>query len=113
LSIVVRVVAADTQSGKDGESDTVWITAAEPDTTIPNFGCKLLVREVLRQAVLIAARDEPGLSTHDMALRETMPADGEVGKNVLDVSTTESIGQHSGDWFLPMPTSTGTPHLRR
>jgi tetratricopeptide (TPR) repeat protein len=93
LSIVVRVVAADTQSGKVGESDTVWITAAEPDTTIPNFGCKLLVREVLRQAVLIAARDEPGLSTHDMALRETMPADGEVGKNVLDVSTTESIGQ--------------------
>jgi tetratricopeptide (TPR) repeat protein len=93
VALVACAMAADTQSSKLGASDTVWVTAAEPDTTIPNFGCKLLVREILRQAVLIAARDELGLSTHDMALRETMPVDGQARENVLDVSTAEAIGQ--------------------
>ena len=35
----------------------------------------LLVRELARQAVLIAGRDELGLETRDQTLREPFPAD--------------------------------------
>ena len=65
----------------------------EPDTSIPNFGGKLLVREILRQAILIAARDELGLSTYDMALREPMPEGDQPAVTVLDVTTAECLGQ--------------------
>src|SRR5262249_39124276 len=46
----------------------------------------LLVRELERQSILIAARDELGLHTRDMALGE-VPADGEAGATTLLAGT--------------------------
>jgi tetratricopeptide (TPR) repeat protein len=51
----------------------------------------LLVRELVRQAVLIAARDELGLATRDAVLREPFPA----GARVFDV---EAAASEAGDF---------------
>jgi len=52
----------------------VCLTAREPDPTkLPSYPAGLLPRELVRQAFLIAARDEFGLSTRDVILREDFP----------------------------------------
>ena len=55
----------------------------------------LLVRELVRQAVLIAAREELGLPTRDAALREPFPA----GARVLDVEVA-ALGSAQYRWTL-------------
>ena len=56
----------------------VTATHGEPDKQ----GGPILVRELVRQSLLIAARDELGISTRDQTLRDAMPAND----NVLDVT---------------------------
>jgi tetratricopeptide (TPR) repeat protein len=52
----------------------VFLTVREPDpTSLPSYPAGLLPRELMRQAFLIAARDEFGLSTRDVILRENFP----------------------------------------
>src|SRR5262249_53697035 len=59
--------------GKNPEN--VVFLAAAPAPAALNFkhSYGLLRREILRQAFLLAARDEFGLSTHDAGLREPNP----------------------------------------
>jgi len=53
---------------------TVYLTVREPDAYSPSsFPAPLLERELVRQAFLIAARDELGLGTRDVILREDFP----------------------------------------
>jgi tetratricopeptide (TPR) repeat protein len=54
------------------------------------MGRGLLIREQVRQAILIAARDEMGLATRDAALREIDPADPDAIGVHLDVSFPKS-----------------------
>jgi tetratricopeptide (TPR) repeat protein len=53
--------------------DVVMLTANELDPSTRGPG--LIERELARQAFLLAARDELGLATRDMALREPFPHD--------------------------------------
>jgi hypothetical protein len=53
----------------------VALTAQEPASGKPRINAGLLIRELGRQALLIAARDDLGLSTRDAALREPLSAD--------------------------------------
>jgi tetratricopeptide (TPR) repeat protein len=53
---------------------TVFLTAREPEAPGPAGGIPALgMREVVRQAFLLAARDELGLATRDSILREDFP----------------------------------------
>jgi tetratricopeptide (TPR) repeat protein len=51
-------------------SKTLLLSTSEPDVSKPRADGGLLLREILRQAILLAARDELGLSTRDATLRE-------------------------------------------
>jgi tetratricopeptide (TPR) repeat protein len=67
--------------------------APEPKTNGERTDGGLLLRELLRQAVLIAARDEMGLRTRDMALREPFSSPASGGNTVLTIRTCVSIGR--------------------
>jgi tetratricopeptide (TPR) repeat protein len=54
-------------------------------------GESLLVREIVRQAILIAARDELALATRDQTLRESFPPDLAIAP--LDIQTTLAPGK--------------------
>jgi len=63
---------------------TVLLKAHDPEPDeIVGFG-GMLQRELIRQAILLAAREELGLSTRDSMLREEFPNDSE-GRSPLDV----------------------------
>src|SRR4051794_22852071 len=73
------------------------LTANEP--VIENeSGGPLLVREILRQAVLLAARDQLHIPTRDQALRETLRSDAGMldivvnGKAPVSVRLTRGRG---------------------
>jgi hypothetical protein len=82
------VFAADEPSSQRSPDSTLFLTAQEPDMSKDPSNARLLVREIARQAVLMAGRDELGLSTRDMTLRETMPAAESTEK--LDLQVTPS-----------------------
>jgi hypothetical protein len=98
------VIGADTAAKPPGTRATVVLTSQEPDKSEGTTNAKLLVREIARQAVLIAARDELGLPTRDMTLRETVLADDKT-LPPLDLQITEKnkafvrvqLSQGSGD----------------
>ncbi|HTM53038.1 MAG TPA: hypothetical protein VL175_03380 [Pirellulales bacterium] len=73
--LLAHLLCATTSAGAP---KTLALKAQEPELRQPpHRGGSLLVREIARQAVLLAAREEMGLSTRDMALRESMPAEGD------------------------------------
>src|SRR5262245_49667415 len=78
LVACVILAAAPARSRAQNEApaagDTLLLTAREPETKAPDSDGGLLIREILRQAVLQAAREELGLATRDAALREFTPA---------------------------------------
>lgn len=94
LSLLLPPVGAPVARAQEGE-------AARPDVLVllshtPQAGevegetdeimGELLLRELVRQAVLIAARDELGLATRDAALREPLPEDT-ASESVVDITT--------------------------
>lgn len=97
-----RVASAQERAAQVKSRGLVALVAREPERSAAGEGAdskdskklggKLLVRELLRQAVLIAARDQLGLATRDQTLRETIPASSGNVK-VLDAETAELIGQ--------------------
>ncbi|MBX3412424.1 MAG: hypothetical protein KF708_07040 [Pirellulales bacterium] len=64
-----------------------------PDLTVEKASGKLLVRELLRQAILIAARDELGMATRDETLREPFPQEPGPDQLLLDVLTARAAGK--------------------
>jgi tetratricopeptide (TPR) repeat protein len=52
--------------------DVIYLTVTEPGT-LPSQTVPLLLRELVRQAFLLTARDELGLATRDVMLREDFP----------------------------------------
>jgi tetratricopeptide (TPR) repeat protein len=65
------------------------LEAEEPDVTDPKADGGLLVREIVRQALLIAGRDGLGLRTRDQVLGEAFPS----GATVLRVRTSAIPGK--------------------
>jgi len=61
--------------GQKSARDVVMLTA--PEVAPGTLGTSILQREVVRQAFLIAAREELGLATRDASLRETFPQEAE------------------------------------
>jgi tetratricopeptide (TPR) repeat protein len=72
---VSDLTAAESELPKSdlGIGDTVYLTASEPGAGTLQ-AVPVTVRELIRQAFLLAARDEVGLSTRDVMLREEFPA---------------------------------------
>jgi hypothetical protein len=56
------------------DSQTVVLTARDPDLKEKTESWGMLQRELVRQAVLLSAREELGLRTRDPMLRESSPA---------------------------------------
>jgi tetratricopeptide (TPR) repeat protein len=79
IFLVFGVLAGRTASAADDRSattsDVVFLSVREPDLVKDHkLVAPLLGRELIRQAFLIAARDECGLTTRDKTLREELPA---------------------------------------
>jgi hypothetical protein len=90
LAVVSRSSAAEEEPRP---VSTLALTLQETDEDVENPVAQSLVREILRQAILIAARDELGLSTRDMALRETIASEANDVTQPLDVHTAQSLGK--------------------
>src|SRR2546421_348970 len=71
LQRMFAILALSAACGFAAPANTVSLTASEP-TFNSQPGGPLLVRELFRQAVLIAARDELHASTRDQTLREAL-----------------------------------------
>jgi tetratricopeptide (TPR) repeat protein len=72
--VAVPVSSALAQAPVGGKADAVYLGTREPDRVEENVQpASLLCRELVRQAFLIAARDECGLLTRDATLREGLP----------------------------------------
>lgn len=73
FSVGVPVGTALAQTSSRAKVDAVYLGTREPDRIEENVQpASLLCREVVRQAFLIAAREECGLSTRDATLREEL-----------------------------------------
>jgi len=70
------------------------LTAQEPDMTVEKASSKLLVRELLRQAILIAGRDQLRMSTRDATLREPFSDPLGTSDLLLKVQTARSAGSY-------------------
>jgi len=68
----LAVAASELPKSDMGVGDTVYLTVSEPGAG-SSHAVPLTMRELIRQAFLLAARDEVGLSTRDVMLREDFP----------------------------------------
>ncbi|HEY4309032.1 MAG TPA: hypothetical protein VGN12_06235 [Pirellulales bacterium] len=91
--VVVSLANAAEPTTTETGPKSFCLAAAEPDSLTRFTPAKLLVREILRQAVLLAAREELGLATRDMTLRESMAPTDDANALVLDAHTAESEGK--------------------
>jgi tetratricopeptide (TPR) repeat protein len=72
--VAVPLSSALAQTSSGAKVDAVYLGTREPDRVEENVQpASLLCRELVRQAFLIAARNECGLSTRDVTLREQLP----------------------------------------
>jgi tetratricopeptide (TPR) repeat protein len=76
------------QADQPRPADVLVLNSTEPDTSQPRADGGLLLREIVRQAILVAARDELGLATRDATLREVAPG----ASGALDVRTSFIVG---------------------
>ncbi|MBI2193693.1 MAG: hypothetical protein HYU36_17085 [Planctomycetes bacterium] len=74
----------------------LFLSRQEPYVAGPSSRQGLLLREIIRQAVLIAARDGLGLATHDETLGENVEAAGDLAGCGLDVFTLAVVGEYLG-----------------
>lgn len=77
-----------------GAPKTLHLAAREAERDKGPLPGHLLLRELARQAVLIAGRDQLGLSTRDMTLREDVPPNVEGKAISLDVLTNARPGRN-------------------
>src|ERR1700733_14336016 len=68
----LAAAASELPKSDMGVGDTVYLTVSEPGAG-SSHAVPLAMRELIRQAFLLAARDEVGLSTRDVMLREDFP----------------------------------------
>jgi thiol-disulfide isomerase/thioredoxin len=71
----------------------VMLTSEEPGSDSDRSDGGILIREIMRQAYLIAARDELGVVTRDMALREPFPAATSGDFPPLTIHTQAIVGK--------------------
>src|SRR5437868_1897408 len=71
----------------------LFLSAREPDLSEPGASGGLLIREILRQAVLIAARDGLGMTTRDATLREPLTAAANDLAGAVDIETSALPGK--------------------
>jgi tetratricopeptide (TPR) repeat protein len=80
------------------------VSVSAPSDQNPN-SCGLLAREILRQAILIAARDELGSNTRDVTLRENIPA------NAITFDLSCSVDRSTGFSYSLNRSGSHTPPL--
>ena len=102
--LVATALAGEAPADPKPANTIVALTAQEPVTSNPKMDGGLLIRELARQALLIAARDELGLSTRDAALREPLGANAGATLSLKSEFTTGS------DWTLTV-TRAGSPDV--
>lgn len=73
--------------GRAAQAGVLCLLAREPDSGRPGSESGILLRECVRQALLVCAREEFGLSTRDDALREPMPKRAPGKPGPLDIVT--------------------------
>lgn len=78
--------AAVADDGQSTIGDTLFLTVREPDPYKERARiAPFLARELVRQAFLIAARDECGLRTRDATLREEIPQSADARSAVFEM----------------------------
>jgi tetratricopeptide (TPR) repeat protein len=82
-----------TQPCPETPGSVVLLGSHEPNTAFQGADGGILIREIFRQALLIAARDGLGLATRDMTLREPLAADGHTPESVLEIDTLAAPGR--------------------
>ena len=87
--LAVSLAGLGARGAADGGPEMVLLGANE--TMCDNMGKGLLIREQVRQAILIAAREELGLTTRDAALREFDPS--AAGADLTDVRLNVDISK--------------------
>lgn len=93
LAVAAHVFADDVvQLPNPSARGVLCLSASEPSENVPSASRTLLVRELVRQAVLLSAREEMGLGTRDMVLREPFPAEPTSSFKILDIDTAHSAG---------------------
>jgi tetratricopeptide (TPR) repeat protein len=81
---------------KPAAADVVFLAAREPDRVEDGERpAPFLARELVRQAILIAARDEGGLLTRDATLREEAPQGSSTRTVALELFCAASAGKTS------------------
>jgi tetratricopeptide (TPR) repeat protein len=74
--VAILLISISTIAFRASAEKPVQLLVEDADLNVKNMDASLLLREVLRQGVLIAARDELNLPTRDAAMREPIdPAD--------------------------------------
>src|SRR5258706_16259137 len=88
MAAALLLVTALAAGAKDA-GNTLWLGANE--TKGGDMGRGLLIREQVRQSILIAAREEMGLATRDATLREFDPANPQTTDVQLQVDLRKSL----------------------
>jgi tetratricopeptide (TPR) repeat protein len=90
---------------------TVYSTVREPDGYNPaGFPAPLLERELVRQAFLLAARDELGLATRDVLFREDFPKQPDDKSQPFELVCRTSRGKKDFDVAYVLRRRQGTEH---
>ena len=103
LRLVVRIVSlaivlvcevwTDQALGSE-QPQTLYLATREAERDKGPLPSQLLLRELVRQSILIAGRDQLGLATRDMSLREDVPSSANGDKKPLQVLTNARHGRH-------------------
>lgn len=86
-AVLADATPATTQPQPRTAAPLLLLNSREPDLPTKDADGGLLIREIIRQAVLIAGRDGFGLATRDMTLREPFPAADKRTRPLLNIKT--------------------------
>ncbi|HEV3136841.1 MAG TPA: hypothetical protein VGZ26_03035, partial [Pirellulales bacterium] len=110
LSVSLAVGAARADDNPT-VGQVVYSTVREPEGYSPAaFAAPLLERELVRQAFLLAARDELGLSTRDVLLREDFPRPPDEKSQPFEFVCRASRGKKDFDVEYLLRRRQGTAH---
>ena len=103
ILLALAFLSAPARSQEEAKAPVLFgLRAEETDVARGVEGVGLLYREVLRQAVLLAAREGLGLPTRDQALREPLPEGSATLECHLKISASRVL-----QWTLTQPAPGG------
>ena len=110
LSAAAPINLALAQAASGAKVEAVYLGTREPDRVEETVQpASLLCRELVRQAILISARDERGLSTRDATLREELPKTSELHFAAFDLECKAVSQNTSALVYALSPRGDGEP----